>query len=174
MIRHATVADAAAIAAIWNPIIRDTDVTFNPVEKTEADVAALIADRQAAGHATFVGLADGAVLGFASYAQFRAGPGYARTMEHTVNLAPAARGHGLGRALMSKLSDHASARGLRSLIGAITATNAASLAFHRSLGFAEVGRIPDAGWKFGQYHALVLMQKLLDPPHGQGTRSGLE
>jgi L-amino acid N-acyltransferase YncA len=54
MIRDARPTDAAAIAAIWNPIIRDTDITFNPVEKTEAEIAALIADRQAAGHAFLV------------------------------------------------------------------------------------------------------------------------
>ncbi|MFA5538894.1 MAG: N-acetyltransferase family protein, partial [Gemmobacter sp.] len=102
------------------------------------------------------------VLGFATYGQFRAGPGYARSMEHSINLAPKARGRGLGAALMRALEDHARAAGVRILVGGITATNAASLALHARLGYAEVGRLPDAGWKFGRYHELVFMQKVLD------------
>jgi len=174
VIRDARPADAAAIAAVWNPIIRDTDITFNPIEKTEDEIAALIAERQAAGHAFLVAEAAGRVLGFASYFQFRAGKGYARTMEHSVNLAPEARGRGLGAALMKALADHAARRGMRMLIGAVTASNADSLDFHRRLGFAEVGRIREAGWKFGRYHDLVFVQKMLDPPHGQGDPPALK
>jgi len=44
MIRRATPSDAPAIAAIWNQAIRDTTITFNPVEKTDAEVALLIND----------------------------------------------------------------------------------------------------------------------------------
>ena len=39
MIRPAHAQDADGVAAIWNHYIRDTTVTFNPVEKTEAEVA---------------------------------------------------------------------------------------------------------------------------------------
>jgi L-amino acid N-acyltransferase len=167
MIRDAQTEDAAAIAAVWNPIIRDSDITFNPVEKTASEIAALINERRAAGHAFLVAQSGGRVLGFASYSQFRGGLGYARTMEHSINLAPAARGRGMGRALLMALEDHARRRSMRMLIGAITASNTCSLDFHRRLGFTEVARIPDAGWKFGRYHDLVFMQKLLDPTDGQ-------
>ena len=46
-IRPATEADAARIAALWNPVIRDTDITFNPVEKSESDVREILAQRAA-------------------------------------------------------------------------------------------------------------------------------
>ncbi|WP_209425357.1 GNAT family N-acetyltransferase [Pararhodobacter sp. SW119] len=174
MIRPARREDADAIAGLWNPIIRDTDITFNPVEKTPLEVAALIAERHTADLAFLVAEQDCEILGFAGYAQFRGGQGYARTMEHSVNLVPGARGKGLGRALMRALEDHAIARSRRTLIGAITATNLASLDFHCRLGFAEVGRIAQAGWKFGRYHDLVFMQKLLDPPDGQGQQAALD
>ncbi len=42
MIRRASAADAPAIAAIWNPIIRDTTITFTTVEQTPAGIADLI------------------------------------------------------------------------------------------------------------------------------------
>ncbi len=161
MIRDATPADAPAIATLWNPIIRDTVITFNPVEKSVPEIAATIEARHAEGHPFLLAEVEGAVMGFASYFQFRAGKGYARTMEHSINLVPAARGKGIGRALMTALETHARARGMRVMIGAITASNTESLAFHVRLGFVEVGRIPDAGWKFERFHDLVLMQKLL-------------
>ena len=45
MIRAAVPADASALAASWNPLIRDTAVTFNSAEKSEADLLAMIAAR---------------------------------------------------------------------------------------------------------------------------------
>jgi phosphinothricin acetyltransferase len=159
-IRDATAADAPAIAAIWNPIVRDTVVTFWPHERTEAEIARLIVERQAAGWAFLVAEAA-EVQGFASFFQFRGGPGYARTMELTINLAPEARGRGLGAALIQALEARATAAGARVLIGAVTGSNDASLAFHRRMGFVEMGRIPQAGWKFGRFHDLVLMGRTL-------------
>jgi L-amino acid N-acyltransferase YncA len=161
MIRPALAADAAAIAAVWNPIIRDTVVTFNPVEKSGADIIATLAARAAEGNPFFVAEAEGQVLGFASYFQFRAGLGYARTMEHSINLSEQARGRGLGRQLMAALEEDARAQGHRSLIGAVSASNHESLRFHERLGYTEAGRLRDAGWKFGRFYDLVLMQKLL-------------
>ena len=43
MIRRATPADATAIAALWNPWIRDTAITFNAAEKSPDEVARMIA-----------------------------------------------------------------------------------------------------------------------------------
>lgn len=161
MIRDALAQDATAIAEIWNPVIRDSAITFNPVEKTAQEIISLIEQARADRHAFLVADEGGQVRGFARYFQFRGGQGYARCMEHTIYLHPQAHGRGMGHALMAALETYARGRGMRMLIGALTASNAPSIAFHHRLGFTEVGRIPDAGWKFGIYHDLVLMQKLL-------------
>ncbi|MDX5350485.1 MAG: N-acetyltransferase family protein [Paracoccaceae bacterium] len=160
MIRRATPADAAAIALLWNPWIRDTAITFNSVQKTPEDVARMIADRDALGHATF--LAEGPdLLGFATYAQFRGGIGYATCMEHSIILAPQARGRGVGRALMGALLDHARAAGAHQMIAGVSAENPDGIAFHARLDFTEIARIREAGHKFGRFMDLVLMQKFL-------------
>ncbi len=158
-LRNATPDDVPAIARIWNPIIRDTVITFWPTERTDAEIAALIRDRQALGHPFTVAEDAGQVLGFATYGQFRTGGGYARSMEHTIHLAPDARGRGTGHLLLKALEDNARAAGHRLLIGGITASNTGSLRFHLRAGYAEWGRIPCAGWKFGAFHDLVLMGK---------------
>ncbi|MCU1468365.1 MAG: family N-acetyltransferase, partial [Actinomycetia bacterium] len=38
--------------------------------------------------------------------------------------------------------------------------------FHQTLGFVEVARLPETGFKFGHWLDLVLMQRMLDGPYG--------
>lgn len=161
MIRPAVAGDAAGIAAIWNPIIRDTAITFNATEKPVAELEGLIVQKARAGHGFFVADVAGAVAGFATYGQFRGGVGYARAMEHTVLLGSEARGRGLGRALMAAVEDHARAGGAHALMAGISGENPAGVAFHARIGFREVARVPQVGWKFGRLMDLVLMQKFL-------------
>jgi L-amino acid N-acyltransferase YncA len=163
MIRSATVLDAKSIADIWNPWILATAVTFNAVEKHPDDVAALIVSRTTAGHGFLLATDDddGTLLGFATYAQFRAGVGYARTMEHSIILAPQARGKGLGRALLSAIEKHATEEGAHQILAGVSSENADGLRFHLAMGYAECARIRDAGHKFDRYMDLVLLQKFL-------------
>jgi len=171
ILRPATPADAAAIAAIWNPVIRETEITFNATEKPLAEIAELVTQRHAVGHAFLLAEEADATLGFATYFQFRGGVGYARTMEHTVLLAPGARGRGIGRALMAALEDHARRAGVHSLFGCVSSGNPAGRAFHARLGYTEIARLPQVGWKFGRWYDLHLMQKRLgaaDSPVASG------
>ena len=92
ILRLAAAQDAGAVAAIWNPVIRETAATFTTQEKTIAGLTADFAARAAEGKAFLLAEEAGQLLGFATYFQFRNGPGYAHTMEHTIVLAPAARG----------------------------------------------------------------------------------
>lgn len=160
-IRPATIDDIAAIQAIWLPIIRDTTVTFSSYERSSQELAEYVADRQARGREFFVAEVDGAVAGFATYDQFRGGNGYVHAMEHTVVLGPAARGQGLGRALMQVVCDHAKDGGAHTMVAGISGENAAAIAFHAAIGFDHVGRIPESGRKFDRWLDLVLMQKIL-------------
>lgn len=163
IVRPAAPRDHAAILELWNAVIRDTTIIFASEEKTAEGLAALIAERRAAGRDFFVcEEAGGRILGFATYAQFRSGDGYAQAMEHTVMVAPGARGRGAGRALMTRIEDHARAGGAHTLFAGVSGENAAGIAFHERLGFCTVARIPEAGRKFGRWLDLVLMQKFLD------------
>ena len=157
MIRPAAPADAADLHAIWTPVIRETTSIFHTTERTPEEIAALTT-----GPDPFLVWDDGArTLGFARCFPFRAGNGYTRTVEHTILLAPQAQGRGIGRALIDALAEAAAAQGKHRMIGAISAENAAGLAFHAACGFREYGRLPEVGYKFGRWLDLVLMGRAL-------------
>ncbi|MCI2400772.1 GNAT family N-acetyltransferase [Aliiroseovarius subalbicans] len=156
MIRLARAEDAGAIAALWAPQIRDTMVTFDRVEKTPSDVAAMILGRPA----FYVAVAD-TVLGFATYDQFRGGVGYAHSFEHTIILDPCAQGQGIGRKLMQKVEHHARTAGGHSMIAGVSSGNDAGRAFHAALGYDQVAVVPEVGRKFDRWWDLILMQKFL-------------
>jgi L-amino acid N-acyltransferase len=160
-VRYANAGDAEAIATIWNPQILETPFTFDHDVYSIAEIAAMIAQRQAAGPAWFVVEEDGRISGFASFAPFRNGEGYGRTMEHTIFLDPDAGGDGLGELLMRAVEHEAQAQGIHSLVACVTGENSVALKFHRDLGFETVGVIPQAGWKFGRWIDLVILQKML-------------
>lgn len=161
MIRPASAADCPAILAFWNPLIETTTVTFSPSPHSVQSLAALMGERQGAGRAFVLAEEAGQVLGFASYDQFRKGAGYAHSMEHTIILAPQARGRGVGRALMAEIEAHAKAGGAHLMVAGISAENTPGLGFHAALGYGLAGRVAQAGYKFGRFIDLVLMQKLL-------------
>ena len=158
MIRAARPADAAEIAALWNEVIRTGAITFTTQDKTVPVIARMIAERP-----VLVAEGSGRFQGFATFGPFRSGPGYADAAEHTIMLAPGARGRGLGRALLAALEAEARARGILHLVAGISGSNPPAVAFHAAMGFAQMGRMPEIGHKHGARHDLVLMMKKLAP-----------
>ena len=157
IIRNATLVDAHAIQELWNLAILDTLITFNSVPKTLLDVEKAIDNAKC----MLVAEEDGDVIGYASFNQFRAGIGYAQTAEHSIMLAPKARGRGAGRALMDRIEEEARAQGFHSMIAGVSGSNPIGEPFHAAIGYKTVGVVPQAGRKHDQWHDLVLMQKIL-------------
>lgn len=161
-LRTATPADAAAIKAIMKPVVEESTATFSSVERSVDDWAALIEARLREGRAFYVAEVDGEVAGYATYEQFRSSNnGYRFTMEHSVYLSDAAQGRGYGRILLITIEEHAREAGHKSMIGVIDGDNTASIAFHEALGYKEVGRIPQSGYKFDRWLEALFMQKML-------------
>jgi L-amino acid N-acyltransferase len=107
---------------------------------------------------------DGALLGFATYGAFRAWPAYKYSVEHSVYVDERRRGGGVGKALMQRLIESATAQQLHVMIGGIDAENTRSIAFHEQLGFRHCGTIEQAGFKFGRWLDLAFYQLILATP----------
>lgn len=150
--------DVPAITAILNREILETTATWTATPRAEAEVAAMIEARRASGYPVIVAAAEGEPpVGYASLSGYRGGEGYASCAETSVYVATAARGRGLGDALLQGLLRRARRRGFRALVAAIGAENAASIALHAKHGFVEAGRLKAIGRKFDRDLDLVTM-----------------
>ena len=81
MIRDATQADAAAIAAIYNPFVKDTAVTFEVDAVPEEEIARRIHERRTGGLPFIVWEEDGQVAAYAYASPYGAREAFARTVE---------------------------------------------------------------------------------------------
>ncbi|MDE2578159.1 MAG: N-acetyltransferase [Hyphomicrobiales bacterium] len=160
-IRPARESDVPAMAEILNNAIVHSLATWMHKPFSLENRRAWFGERQAQGFPSFVAEIDGVVAGYSSYGPFRAYDGYARTVEHSVYVHADFRRRGLGRALMAPLLEAARARGDHVMVAAIALPNEPSIALHAALGFVEVGRMPEVGWKFDAWRDLLLMQKII-------------
>lgn len=154
-----------AIRAIFNDAILNTTALYEYQPRSEATILAWWEAKQQAGYPVLgVEHADGSLAGFASWGPFRVFPAFKYTVEHSVYVAAESRGVGIGRRLLEAVVAEAVRQDVHLLVGAIDATNAASIALHRSLGFEHSGTIREAGFKFGRWLDLDLWQRTLPTP----------
>ncbi len=159
-IRLATIEDAAAVAAIYAPIVAGTPISF---EETPPSIEEM-AQRIAATRKTYPYLvADvaGAVIGYAYAGAHRARPAYRWSVDVSVYVADSARGKGAGKALYGDLLNRLEAAGYHAAFAGITLPNAASVALHEAVGFTHLGIYREVGFKFGQWHDVGWWQRLL-------------
>ncbi len=161
-IREAGPQDIAGILAIYNEAVAHSTAVWNVTAVDAANRAAWLADRQRAGYPVLVAVEAEAVLGYASFGDWRAFDGYRFTVEHSVYVRADQRGGGIGRALMTVLIGRARAMGKHVMVGGIEAGNVASIALHEALGFERAGLIRQVGAKFGVWLDLAFLQLVLD------------
>lgn len=163
-IRNATLADAAAIAAIYNHAVENSTAIWNDITVDAQNRAEWLATRQADGFPVLVSVNDmDTVTGFASYGAFRPHDGYRHTVELSLYVDTTQRGQGIGRTLLMALIEHAQGSQVHVMVGAIEASNAASIALHKSLGFQHTGTLPQVGTKFGRWLDLAFLTRVLTP-----------
>lgn len=179
LIRSATEADAAALAAVYGHHVLHGFGTFEEIPPSPAEMDQRRRAIVAHGLPYLVAEDAGKVLGYAYAAPFRPRAAYRFTVEDSVYVAPDAVGRGVGRAVLSAVLDAAAAMGLRQVVAVIgDSENSASVGLHRALGFEPSGVGRNVGFKHGRWVDIVWMQKALNggeatPPDAAGlTLSG--
>jgi acetyltransferase len=172
-IRAAGLADAEGIRDIRNAAVRDSLAVWTEREQSHEQAIAWLEPAVARGTALVAveeagtGTDDGAlpgsgrIVGFAVATPWHTYEGYARTVEDSIYLSPAAQGQGVGGALLAALIEASRGAGDRMMIAAIEASNAVSIRLHEHHGFQIVGTIPAAGEKHGRVLDLTLMSRAL-------------
>ncbi len=161
-VRPATRADVPAILGIYNEAVLNTTASYDLEPVSLESRLVWYDEKQANGRPVFVAEVAGGVLGWSTYGEFRAKPGYRYSAEHSVYVAATSRGQGLGHALMRPVIEHARAAGMHVLIGGVDASNAASMGLHFSLGFEQVAHFRQVGRKFDRWLDLAFVQLVLD------------
>ncbi|NHF74067.1 GNAT family N-acetyltransferase [Paracoccus xiamenensis] len=161
-IRDAEDRDLPEIMAIYNDAVAHTTAIWNDTPVDLANRATWLADRRRAGYPVLVAARDGAVLGYASFGDWRAFDGYRHTVEHSVYVRADLRGGGIGCALMEALIARARDLGKHVMVAGIEAGNTGSIRLHEKLGFTQTGLLPQVGVKFGSWLDLAFLQLRLD------------
>ena len=146
--------DAAAVQRIHQAGLDGGDASF---ETTAPDWAAFDAGRLP-GH-RWVAEAGGTVLGWVAVTPVSPRPVYAGVVEHSVYVDAAARGRGVGRALLDRLFTSTEAAGIWTVQAGIFGENQASLALPRRAGFRVMGTRERVGRPHGRWRDVVLLER---------------
>src|ERR1700758_2949815 len=162
VIREAGEADVPEIQAIYAHHVLTGSGTFEEEPPSVEEMAERLAKVAAGGWSWLVATDATGVLGFAYYTQFRDRSAYRYCAEDSVYVREDVRGQGVGKALVARLIEDATARGMRQMIAVIgDSENVGSIGVHASLGFHMVGTMKAVGVKFGRWLDVVSMQRAL-------------
>ncbi|MEM7272653.1 MAG: N-acetyltransferase family protein [Actinomycetota bacterium] len=159
-IRPATEADAEAICAIYNREVTESTVTLDLRPRSLDDQRRYIQDRSG-GLAVLVAEDDGVLLGFGSLSFYRDRPGYSTSVEDSVYVHRDHHGRGVGSRVLGGLVEVAGSHGFHAVFARIVGPQEASVALHERHGFTLVGIEREVARKFGRWHDVALMQRLL-------------
>jgi L-amino acid N-acyltransferase YncA len=153
-IRALTRDDWPRLEAIYAEGIATGNATFEtgPPSWDEFDTTRLAAHR-------FVAVDEGEVVGWIAVSPTSARECYAGVVEHSVYVTEAARGRGIGRALLEALFVSTDAAGLWTIQTSVFPENEATLALHERLGFRLVGRRERIAQLDGSWRDTLLLER---------------
>ena len=155
-VRAMTDADAAQVLAIYQAGLDGGEASFETRAPAweEFDATRLPGHRHVAADD-----ASGEVLGWAAACAVSDRCVYQGVVEHSVYVAPAARGRGVGAALLGALIGSTEAAGIWTIQSGIFPENAASLRLHERAGFRVVGIRARLGRHHGRWRDVVLLER---------------
>jgi len=162
--RAATLADAAAIAAIYNEGIADRIATFETEPRSAGQIAEWFTGRQLVIVAE---IEETGSVAFVPSFPCSARACYAGIGEFSVYVAREYRGRGAGRAVLAALIEAATAVSLHKLTSRVFPENATSRALLKGLGFAEIGIHRRHGRLDGVWRDCVIVERLLEMDDGE-------
>jgi L-amino acid N-acyltransferase YncA len=160
--------DAAAITAIYSPIVAGTAISFElepptvsqmreRIEKTLITLPWLVSIDSAAQ-----------ISGYAYASQHRERPAYQWSIDTTVYIRDDSRGLGIGKRLCSALIEILKRQGYCQAFAGIALPNEGSVALHEALGFSALGVYRRVGYKLGAWRDVGWWQKTIQSPVSPG------
>lgn len=167
-IRPVRPADARVARDVYAPYVLNTAVSF---EYEVPDVAAFTEkiEKISAQYPWLVCEHEHAIIGYAYASTHRERTAYQWSPESTVYLNEDYHRMGIARILYRALFRIMRLQNYFNVYAGVLMTNEKSVAFHKAMGFEEVGVYKNIGYKLGEWHSnlwlqLFLQEPVIDPP----------
>jgi phosphinothricin acetyltransferase len=160
-IRPATVVDCPAINAIYNFYVRTSPATFDLAEVPDERRLAWFEERAVMCLPVLVAEAGGQIAGWCALSPWSPKAAYDTTRDESIYIADAFRGQGVGRALLTAILEEARGTGVQVVMAGIVRCQEASIALHRTMGFEQTALNRHMGFKLGEWHDVIYMQRHL-------------
>jgi phosphinothricin acetyltransferase len=162
-VRDAQAGDIGALQAIYAHHVLHGLGTFDEVPPSVAEFEEKWRASLTHGLSWLVATDGDAPVGFAYASLFRPRRGYRFTVEDSVYIRDDYRRQGVGSVLLGPLIVRCEALGVRQVVAVIgDSGNAGSIGLHAKHGFVHSGTVTGAGFKFGRWVDIVLMQRALN------------
>ncbi len=161
-IRLAGTDDAAAVQAIYGPVVRDTVISFEreppSVDEMRRRITATLATLP-----WLVCERDGRVVGYAYASRHRERAAYDWSVDVSVYIDPAWHRRGIGRALYTSLFSLLRLQHYYNAYAGATLPNPGSVGLHEAMGFRPVGVYRGVGFKHGAWRDVGWWHLALQP-----------
>jgi L-amino acid N-acyltransferase YncA len=160
-IRAAEPKDATGICDIYNHYVDNTNISFEEIAVTSAEMAQRIMDVAESLPWLVIEEDNGVISGYAYATKWRTRSAYRFSVEVSVYLAPLMIGKGNGFRLYEKLLDRLECLGVHVVIAGIALPNENSTKLHEKMDFRKVAHFEKVGYKNKQWVDVAYWQKTL-------------
>ena len=162
-IRDVLPEDAERIQEIYSPYVSDTVISFEITVPGKSEMKKRIQKLLANAFPYIVAENEtGTVVGYAYADKFGEREAYRYSFIVSIYLDMEVQSRGIGQKLYDELENRMKKMGVVQVISAITGKNEKSLKFHEKNGFAKIGHFPNVGYKMGEWHDIIWMNKTIN------------
>ena len=162
-IRDVLSEDAERIQEIYSPYVADTTISFEITVPNKLEMKRRI-EKALSNEFPYIVAENetGTVVGYAYADKFGEREAYRYSFIVSIYLDMKVQSRGIGQKLYDELEKRMKKMGIVQVLSAITGKNKKSLRFHEKNGFTKIGHFPNVGYKMGEWHDIIWMNKTIN------------
>ena len=155
--------DAERIQEIYSPYVADTTISFEITVPNKLEMKRRI-EKALSNEFPYIVAENetGTVVGYAYADKFGEREAYRYSFIVSIYLDMEVQSRGIGQKLYDELEKRMKKMGIVQVLSAITGKNKKSLRFHEKNGFTKIGHFPNVGYKMGEWHDIIWMNKTIN------------
>lgn len=160
-VKEAQVEDAEGMAEIYNDEVLHGCNNYAVEQELVTDRRQWMETLIRNGFPVLVAKENHKVIAFGALTPFHPIEGYKTTVSGVMYVHKDHRRKQVASLIGNELIKSAKAMGVRCILAGINSENFASIAYHKSFGFEQVGFFKDIAFKHGRFHSDVCMQLII-------------